>query len=262
MARISRLPPKEIHSTYEKIIKTPNSLEEENGFFLYKKEMMALQDFLKKQCISDEQNRNLFSLRYGHLIHLTLPFSIFIKSFRSFQIFEYLESLEIRLYEPSYLMFNELVDLPPLRFVEIIFDDLFDIALDRIKLPNFKSLYISDVDFSRIRFNISNFYALEKLRIEGSQMETVPNSVFELKNLKQLLLKNNMITLLPNSIEKLKNVEILDFSENFLTSIPEAILNLKALKKLYLRDNGGLLEDAPSLRIISALKNRGCEVFI
>lgn len=90
-----------------------------------------------------------------------------------------------------------------------------------------------------------------------TQSNTIPESVFEMANLKRLTvigmdcdgLRVNeqgdttcwAIKQIPKNIDKLMNLEVLELRVNSIQSVPKEIMNLKNLKILDLTDNPGLI---------------------
>ena len=68
-------------------------------------------------------------------------------------------------------------------------------------------------------------------------IDSLPDSIGNLKNLKTLVVNNTELSSLPYSIGNLKNLQTLDVSDNKLSSLPDSIGNLKHLQKLNLSDN-------------------------
>ena len=68
-------------------------------------------------------------------------------------------------------------------------------------------------------------------------LESIPNSVGALSNLKELRLCYNALVSIPASVEILSSLEWLDVSRNALVSIPDCIGSLTNLMVLYLSEN-------------------------
>lgn len=78
---------------------------------------------------------------------------------------------------------------------------------------------------------------LERLHIESSKMNFLPDYIGQATQLRALYLSNNKLTELPESIEELTQLEILDLSGNQFTTCPRSISKLKRLEVLKLQDN-------------------------
>lgn len=91
--------------------------------------------------------------------------------------------------------------------------------------------------------------ALEILDLEGTKINNIPEMYTH--NLKELHLSKNFLQSIPNTIYNLKNIQFLDMSRNLLSQLPEQIGALKTLKTLRLNNN--LFHKIPAA--ISQLKN-------
>ncbi|HEC39292.1 MAG TPA: leucine-rich repeat domain-containing protein [bacterium] len=89
------------------------------------------------------------------------------------------------------------------------------------------------------------------LNFDGWGLESIPQEVFELKNLKSLSLEFNQITEIPKDISNLTSLKYLDVDYNQLTVLPEIIGEMRLLKSL-----GIMYNNISSLPIsIKNLKN-------
>lgn len=75
---------------------------------------------------------------------------------------------------------------------------------------------------------------LTGLSLSSINLESLPQSVCQLTDLKKLILSFNYIKSLPECFQKLENLEELDLSRNRLFPFPEVITKIKSLKKLKL----------------------------
>ena len=129
-------------------------------------------------------------------------------------------------------------------------------------LPAIKILYLSEVKTADLEI-LSSLASLEKLYIDHSLLErlpesfgqltnltcfedlfseskplmTLPESFEDLTNLKELSLRKMELSTLPKSIGNLKNLTYLSLSENQLTTLPESFGQLTNLKELWLGSN-------------------------
>ncbi len=76
-----------------------------------------------------------------------------------------------------------------------------------------------------------------KLDLSGQRLTEIPETIAELKNLRQLNLSRNQITEIPEAISELKNLQQLNFSNNKIKEILECITSLFNLRELYLWSN-------------------------
>ena len=75
------------------------------------------------------------------------------------------------------------------------------------------------------------------LRLRNSNIEQVPEGVYNLKELKILDLSFNKLKEISKSIGKLNDLEILYLNYNLLTKLPTSLGNLRSLKELHLNNN-------------------------
>jgi len=75
------------------------------------------------------------------------------------------------------------------------------------------------------------------ISIGGYELKIIPESIGQLKYLKEIYFCYNIIQELPSSIGNLENLEVLDLSGNKIEFLPISIRKLKSLKVLILRNN-------------------------
>jgi hypothetical protein len=102
---------------------------------------------------------------------------------------------------------------------------------------------------------LGNLNLLEELNIENTLIETLPNDIGKLYNLKKLsIISNNNLTSLPIEIGKLKNLKELIIKENDVRRLPQEIGDLEDIEELDLSNNIRVnFEDIP--QILSKLEN-------
>jgi small GTP-binding protein len=91
---------------------------------------------------------------------------------------------------------------------------------------------------------IKNFKFLNTLNLINTNLNFIPDEIFELKNLNKLVLDCNKINSIPDSISKLSNLNFLSLVKNNIKDLTSNICNIKSLKKLWLDENN--LESIPS----------------
>ncbi len=97
--------------------------------------------------------------------------------------------------------------------------------LNTLFLQENKLKFLAD-DF----FADQNGYALVDVNLTYNQLENLPSSLGDTKNLNKLLVNNNNIKALPNSIKNLKKLIEGDFSHNQIAAVPtEFLVNLAKL---------------------------------
>lgn len=75
-------------------------------------------------------------------------------------------------------------------------------------------LLLGDQDIKKIPESIGNLKKLKEIVIYGSPLESLPETIGELTSLEKLILNNNKLTTLPISIEKLTQLKELDLQYN------------------------------------------------
>lgn len=89
----------------------------------------------------------------------------------------------------------------------------------------------------RLNKKIKKHKYLERLALQGNQIEHVPASIKNLPSLKKLNFNNNRVVSVHPSIGKLIKLENISFYNNQLTAIPEGIYKLKNLLEIDLFHN-------------------------
>ncbi|KAL7217994.1 hypothetical protein ACSBR2_011259 [Camellia fascicularis] len=70
---------------------------------------------------------------------------------------------------------------------------------------------------------------LTVLELRGAFLETFPNEVLKLFQLRYLSLRGTNVKIIPKSIGKLQNLETLDLKDTYVTELPDDILKLQRL---------------------------------
>jgi len=92
---------------------------------------------------------------------------------------------------------------------------------------------------------------IKHINLDGWNLKSIPEEIFELNNLKSLSLEFNQLTTIPYEISKLTSLTRLYLNYNLLKSLPEAIGELLSLKSLSIVHN-----DIPYLpKSLKDLKN-------
>lgn len=78
------------------------------------------------------------------------------------------------------------------------------------------------------------------IQISGTFLNTIPDSIKNVKSLKRLWLSNNRFTEVPRALCFLPNLEELLLDGNLISSVPKKIQNLTKLKKLDLAGNNDI----------------------
>ncbi|KAL7218010.1 hypothetical protein ACSBR2_011275 [Camellia fascicularis] len=75
---------------------------------------------------------------------------------------------------------------------------------------------------------------LTVLELRGASLETFPNEVLKLFQLRYLSLRGTNVKIIPKSIGKLQNLETLDLKHTYVTELPDDILKLQRLRHILL----------------------------
>lgn len=101
--------------------------------------------------------------------------------------------------------------------------------------PNSDKLILNRI--TKAKRSGSKSLDLSVSRNNGLRLTEIPDTVFELDQLKNLNLAGNSLTSVPDSITRLQNLTHLDLSENRLAAIPESVLAMSSLEVLSLEGN-------------------------
>ncbi|KAL7249320.1 hypothetical protein ACSBR1_011470 [Camellia fascicularis] len=77
-------------------------------------------------------------------------------------------------------------------------------------------------------------WLLTVLDLRGALLETFPNEVLKLLQLRYLSLRGTKVKIIPKSIGKLQNLETLDLKDTYVTELPDDILKLQRLRHILL----------------------------
>ncbi|XP_028070542.1 disease resistance protein RPM1-like [Camellia sinensis] len=77
-------------------------------------------------------------------------------------------------------------------------------------------------------------WLLTVLDLRGALLETFPNEVLKLLQLRYLSLRATKVKIIPKSIGKLQNLETLDLKQTYVTELPDDILKLQRLRHILL----------------------------
>lgn len=107
-------------------------------------------------------------------------------------------------------------------------------------LPKLRELYISGIKGGIEKPMISNVGILKTLQIlwlSYNELQDLPMSLFDLKQIRKLNLANNKLETLSERLGELSNLEYLYLEKNQLTTLPSSIKTLKKLRYLNLANN-------------------------
>ena len=83
--------------------------------------------------------------------------------------------------------------------------------------------------------NIIYLPLLEHLSLSCNLLESLPDSISSMQNLKALDVSQNRIRYLPPAIGNLRNIQVLSANQNKLKSLPYSLGKLKTLQRLKCR---------------------------
>ncbi|ORX76556.1 L domain-like protein [Anaeromyces robustus] len=110
--------------------------------------------------------------------------------------------------------------------------------LDKIgDLTNLEYLYLTCKNITSIPDSIGNLKKLKEIDLFGNPISVIPDTIGNLENLVNLYLGDNRIETLPDSIGNLKNLKYLYLARNQITEIPSSIGNMTCLERLTLSNN-------------------------
>jgi len=104
-------------------------------------------------------------------------------------------------------------------------------------LDKLEYLYISGTPLESLPESIGQLKNLWYLKITEGALKSLPMSIGKLEKLRELYLSNNQIELLPLEIGELKNLQKLLLDRNLLAYLPSEICNLSLLERLNINEN-------------------------
>lgn len=107
-------------------------------------------------------------------------------------------------------------------------------------LPKLKELYISGLKDGMNKpmiLNIGTLKTLQVLWLSYNELQDLPVSLFDLKQVRRLSLANNKLEKLSERLGELSNLEYLYLEKNQLSTLPNSIKKLKKLRLLNLVNN-------------------------
>jgi Leucine-rich repeat (LRR) protein len=133
-----------------------------------------------------------------------------------------------------------------------------DLSGNRIcSLPEQIGLYWID-SLESLPESIGQLKNLKKLNLRNNKLKKLPESIGQLTKLEKLSLADNNLESLPESIGQMRITVSLDLSGNNLESLPESIEGLTDLEELYL--SGNPISKEALIKLKSQMKN--CKIFM
>ncbi|MFX1574935.1 MAG: leucine-rich repeat domain-containing protein [Promethearchaeota archaeon] len=115
-----------------------------------------------------------------------------------------------------------------------------------LKFRPVKLKYFSNLNLSEAIFGLNDFRnalksgEIDKIRhikLDGWNLKTMPEEIYELKRLESLSLEFNQMTNIPIEISELQSLKYLNLDYNEITTLPSSLLNLSSLTYLDLDHN-------------------------
>ncbi len=109
--------------------------------------------------------------------------------------------------------------------------------------------------------SIENLVALEEFHVEWGNVETIPDTIKMLSNLKVLVLRRNQkLQVLPESLGNLTSLETLDLVSSDIREIPDWLIRLKNLKELNIYGNESLKRVTENIIHLPKLQKLNCQL--
>ena len=109
-----------------------------------------------------------------------------------------------------------------------------------VNLPTCRNLRLRGSQLTAVPESIGRLIHLQMVELTSNQLTALPESIGRLMQLRELYLNSNQLTALPESIGHLSQLQELRLDYNQLTALPESMEKLIHLEKLFLHDNGAL----------------------
>ncbi|MBL4648865.1 MAG: leucine-rich repeat domain-containing protein, partial [Aureispira sp.] len=136
---------------------------------------------------------------------------------------------------------SKIIALEKLEKLAIGFNENLESPTSILKgLPNLKELYISGIKGGMKKpmiLNVGILKTLQTLWLNYNELQDLPISLFDLKQIRRLSLANNKLETLSERLGELSNLEYLYLEKNQLTALPNSIKKLKKLRHLNLANN-------------------------
>ncbi len=105
---------------------------------------------------------------------------------------------------------------------------------------------VGEACICRLSRVLERLSALEWLSLANNRLQSLPESLCSLPNLRHLDVSQNALVALPERMNSLKHLEYLDVRENTLASLPGSLLELPHLRHFAADGNPGLAQDSIS----------------
>ncbi|RWR74001.1 disease resistance protein RPM1-like protein [Cinnamomum micranthum f. kanehirae] len=123
----------------------------------------------------------------------------------------------------------------------------------------YRSLMLFQIEISSLSlYSISSRYKLLKvLDLQGSSIDSVPDELVELFNLRYLQLGNTNVEELPKSIGRLQNLQTLDIRGSKIKILPKGVEKLKKLRHMFISSGVQAPDGIFNLNCLQTLANIG-----
>lgn len=133
--------------------------------------------------------------------------------------------------------FKILKQIPYLRTVSLSNVDIEYLPKDVNEMDSLVLLNLSANPRIKIKDVVSflaNNTSLALLYLDKNKLQSLPNNIYKLKQIKGLYLSNNAFKSFPKALLKMTHLVALDLGNNPIKRLPESIKNLEKLETLYL----------------------------
>ena len=121
--------------------------------------------------------------------------------------------------------------------MKLNFSIMFFFALISFSNANDDGLLDSIPLFDDLQVAISKSNKVVQLSLKKNKYTTIPEEIWEMRNLEYLDLSKNKIDSISSRIKELTKLRVLKLSKNKISSLPSAIYELKNLEILIIGDN-------------------------
>lgn len=132
-------------------------------------------------------------------------------------------------------------------------------ALKNKKIQILDLSHCDDIDkeLSLLSKKVDKLQHIEALRVNGNQLQDIPEALGDLKNLKEIYLQGNQLSVIPVCVHSMEELRIINISDNPFSGFGAQDLQLHQLKKLIVNEdvmNTAIIkkfyEFIPNLRVI------------
>ncbi len=93
------------------------------------------------------------------------------------------------------------------------------------------------VMYKNLEEAVQNKELVYKLNLSRKKLDSLPNNLFQLKNLEYLDLSKNRLDHIPKELKALQNLEHINLSKNNFTDFPKIITELSQLQEIIINNN-------------------------